>query len=352
MSFSPECLKGKVALVTGGGTGICRGITETLMSHGADTIIISRRLSILTLTANELCERTGGRCLPLSADVRDERAVSVAVKRGLEEYGRIDILVNGAAGNFLCGLDELSTNAFKSVVEIDTLGTFIVTQCVVRNAFKLQQQGGVVINISATIQLGTLFQTHAGVAKSGVDALTRHMSVEYGPSNVRVVGVAPGPIKSTQGFTRLSPTTHTSHKPQKRRDPNEKDGRRDATLDKTIVNKGDGSNKDGGGVNKDGGGVNKDGGGVNKDEGGVNKDGGSVSKDVDDALDMLSMYVPLQRVGCVSDVGSLCLFLCLPEASYITGTTIVVDGGQSLSVPNFTLLHPKIFRKWRADAKL
>jgi peroxisomal 2,4-dienoyl-CoA reductase len=114
------------------------------------------------------------------------------VQKVVAEHGNINILVNGAAGNFLCPFEQLSKNAFTTVLMIDTVGTFLLSKFVNQYCFG---SGGVIINISASLHYnGTALQSHAGAAKAGVDALTKHMAVELGPKGVRVVGISPGPI--------------------------------------------------------------------------------------------------------------------------------------------------------------
>lgn len=117
--------------------------------------------------------------------------------------GGVDVLVNGAAGNFLAPFENLSLNAFRTVMEIDTFGTFIVSKAVYMMAMK--DKGGVILNISASLHYnGTAFQLHAGTAKAGVDAMTKHLAVELGPKGIRVNGICPGPIGDTVGFSKLS----------------------------------------------------------------------------------------------------------------------------------------------------
>lgn len=119
----------------------------------------------------------------------------------MKEHGKINILVNGAAGNFLAPFETLSPNAFRTVLMIDTVGTFLLSKYVNEHCFN---QGGVIINITANLHYnGSLMQTHAGTAKAGVDALTKHMAVELGPKGVRVVGICPGFIGGTEGYDRL-----------------------------------------------------------------------------------------------------------------------------------------------------
>jgi 2,4-dienoyl-CoA reductase [(3E)-enoyl-CoA-producing], peroxisomal len=118
------------------------------------------------------------------------------------ELGRLDILVNGAAGNFICLAENLSPNGFGTVVDIDLKGTFNVSKAALPH---LQVRGGVVLNISATLPyLGTLGQSHAAAAKAGVDSLTRVLACEWGPHGIRVNGIAPGPIEGTEGVRRLT----------------------------------------------------------------------------------------------------------------------------------------------------
>lgn len=198
--FQPDLLKGKAALVTGGGTGICRGIALALASAGCNVAISSRKQEHLEPAAAEI-ERTGVRALAIAGDVRDPAAVEVVVTQTAQTFGGLDIVVNGAAGNFFCLAENLSPNGFGAVVDIDLKGTFNVS----RAAFPhLKLRNGVILNISATLQLlGTVGQSHASAAKAGVDALTRALAVEWGPAGVRVNAVAPGPVEGTEGVRRL-----------------------------------------------------------------------------------------------------------------------------------------------------
>jgi peroxisomal 2,4-dienoyl-CoA reductase len=200
--FRKDIFAGKVAFVTGGGSGICRGITEALLQHGCDAAIVSRNRERLDDAASALTASSGRHCIGVAADVRDGAAVEAAIDRTLEELGRIDIVVNGAAGNFLAPAASLSYNAFKTVIDIDTLGTFNVSKAAFTKY--LGGHGGVILNISATLHYtGVPFQTHPGAAKAAVDALTRHLAVEWGPAGVRVNAIAPGPIADTEGMKRL-----------------------------------------------------------------------------------------------------------------------------------------------------
>jgi len=199
--FAPTLLKDKVALITGGGTGICRGIALAFAEHGCHVAITSRKIEHLEPTRDELRAR-GVRAMAKAADVRDAAAVAEMVAAVAGELGRIDILINGAAGNFICLAENLSPNGFGTVVDIDLKGTFNVSRAALPH---LRAQGGSVINISATLPyLGTMGQVHASAAKAGVDSLTRTLAVEWGPYGIRVNGIAPGPIEGTEGVKRLT----------------------------------------------------------------------------------------------------------------------------------------------------
>jgi 2,4-dienoyl-CoA reductase [(3E)-enoyl-CoA-producing], peroxisomal len=199
-SFRQDLLRGRAALITGGGTGIGRGIALALADHGCDVAITSRRPAHLEPTVLEL-EARGVRAVALPADVRDPVAVAAVVDATVAALGRLDIVVNGAAGNFLCRAEDLAPQAFGAVVDIDLKGTFHVS----RAAFPhLRAAGGTIINISTTAHLGgTEAQVHASAAKAGVDAVTRTLAVEWGEHGIRVNGIAPGPVGDTEGARRL-----------------------------------------------------------------------------------------------------------------------------------------------------
>lgn len=249
MVFQPDFLNGKAALVTGGGTGICRGIALSLAAHGCHVAVASRNVEHLAPIAEQIRDQ-GAKSLAVVADVRDPAAVDAAVAQTVEAFSRLDILVNGAAGNFLCLAEDLSPNGFGAVVDIDLKGTFNVSKAALPH---LKAHGGVVLNVSATLHyLGTAAQVHVSSAKAGVDAVTRVLAVEWGQYGIRVNGIAPGPVADTEGVRRL------------------------------LV----GSSKD-------------------------------------RAVQM----TPMGRLGAIQDVSDAALFLCSDAASFITGVTLVVDGG-------------------------
>lgn len=208
--FHSYCLQGKVALVTGGGSGICYAITQQLLLHGCSAaVILGRRLSFLQSAAETLSAATNGkRVLYQVCDVRDADKCMEAVRYTMEQCGRLDILVNGAAGNFLARAKNLKPKGFKTVMDIDAIGTF--NMCYAAHG-ALRESRGCVINISATLQYGaTWYQVHASAAKSAVDSMTRTMALEWGSEGIRVNGIAPGPIADTPGMAKLAPGLEAS----------------------------------------------------------------------------------------------------------------------------------------------
>ena len=200
--FVDGLLAGRVALVTGGGTGITGGIARALAEAGAHVSLVSRRMEHLEPAA-EVIRAGGGEALAITADVRSYEQVEQAIHSTIERFGHLDIVVNGAAGNFLCAAEDLSPNGFGTVVDIDLKGTFNVCRAALA---ELKKNRGTILNISATLQLlGTPLQLHASAAKAGVDALTRNLAVEWGRYGIRVNAIAPGPIEDTEGMKRLLP---------------------------------------------------------------------------------------------------------------------------------------------------
>jgi peroxisomal 2,4-dienoyl-CoA reductase len=196
--FRDDVLAGHVALVTGGGTGICRGIAAAYARLGAKVCIVSRKADVLEATAKEIG------AIAFAADVRRPDEMANAVKHTIDRFGKLTTVVNGAAGNFLSPAAALSPNGFKTVIDIDLLGTFNTTKA----AFEALQQSkdGLVLNISATLHYhGTPLQIHASAAKAGVDSVTRTFAVEWGRFGIRACGIAPGPIDETEGMKRLAP---------------------------------------------------------------------------------------------------------------------------------------------------
>lgn len=177
-TFAPNFLEGKVALITGGHRGMLFIIAQELMRFGAKVAIMSRNEENIKKAVNELNQSFASQnSIGVKCDVRNYKEVSDAVDFVLSKFKKIDIVVNGAAGNFLAPIDKLSSNGFRTVLEIDTLGTFNVSKAVYEKTMK--NNGGNIVNISATLHYNSSsMMTHAAAAKAGVDALTRNLAVE------------------------------------------------------------------------------------------------------------------------------------------------------------------------------
>jgi 2,4-dienoyl-CoA reductase [(3E)-enoyl-CoA-producing], peroxisomal len=194
--FRPGLLAGQVVLITGGATGIGYGIAETLVDLGAHVVLASRKPERLAAAV----ERLHGAATAEQLDVRDADAVKAVVGRVASTHGRIDMLVNNAAGNFYAASETLSPNAWRSVVEIDLFGTFFCSQAVA--PLMRAAGGGRIVNISMTLHYrGWPQMAHATAAKAGIDALTRTLAVEWAPAKIRVNAIAPGPIP-TEGVKK------------------------------------------------------------------------------------------------------------------------------------------------------
>jgi NAD(P)-dependent dehydrogenase (short-subunit alcohol dehydrogenase family) len=186
--------------VAGGTSGINLGIAKAFGACGARLGVGSRRQEKVDAAVTEL----GAGALGYAFDVRDAQATADALAAFAAEAGPIDVLVSGAAGNFPAAAKDLSPNGFKSVVDIDLLGTFHVMRAAYPH---LRRPGGSIINVSApqaTIPMA--MQVHVCAAKAGVDMVTRCLAIEWGPEGLRVNGVVPGPIDGTEGMARLAPT--------------------------------------------------------------------------------------------------------------------------------------------------
>ncbi|XP_038048260.1 peroxisomal 2,4-dienoyl-CoA reductase-like isoform X2 [Patiria miniata] len=274
--FQPDVLRNKVAFITGGGSGICFTIAEVFMRHKCQTVIASRNLQRVQVAAKKLEEATGVQCLALQLDVRKPQDVMRGVDAAVDHFGQIDILVNGAAGNFLVPASGLSYNGFKTVMEIDTMGTYNTSKAVYDKY--MSKHGGVIINISATLAYrGQLFQLHAAAAKAAVDSMTKTLCNEWGPQGIRVVGIAPGPIADTEGMRRLGGVSHGKQ-----------------------------------------------------------------------ALEKRAHGIPLQRYGTKREIADCAVFVASHAASYISGHTIVVDGGSWMTGDN----NMEAMRRRVPDAKL
>jgi NAD(P)-dependent dehydrogenase (short-subunit alcohol dehydrogenase family) len=197
---------GKAVFVAGGSSGINLGIADAFAAKGAKVAVMSRSQERVAAAVVYLQRHAGTAC-GFAGDVRDPAAVAEALKAAHERLGDFDVLVSGAAGNFVSPALGMSPNGFKTVVDIDLLGTFNV----LRQAHQyLRRPGASVINISAPQSFNpTIYQAHVCAAKAGIDMLTRVLAMEWGGDGIRVNSIVPGPIGDTEGIRRLAPTEET-----------------------------------------------------------------------------------------------------------------------------------------------
>ena len=247
-----DLLGGKAVFITGGGSGVNLGIARSFAKVGANLAICGRTAEKLEKAAVEL-RALGAKVSTSVADVRDLAALEAALARSKEEIGPADVVVCGAAGNFVAPAEGISSNGFKSVMDIDLLGSFHASKA----AFpQLRETRGALLFVSAgQAYLPFAFQAHVGAAKAGVESLMKNLALEWGRFGIRSNSVVPGPVEDTEGMRRL---------------------------------------------------------------------GAAASAD-----DWMKM-VPLGRYARQEEIGNIAVVLCSPLGSYVTGATVVVDGGWGL----------------------
>ncbi len=198
-TFNPDLLAGKVAFVAGASSGINLRIAQRFAEAGAKVMIISRSDEKIAAAAKTI----NGDAIGMACDVRDYAKVAEALAHCRDKFGEIDIVLSGAAGNFLAPALGMSANAFKTVIDIDLLGTFNVLHASYQH---LRKPGASLISITAGQAVKPMmFQIHACAAKAGVNQVTKCLAMEWGPAGVRVNAVSPGPIGDTEGMARLAP---------------------------------------------------------------------------------------------------------------------------------------------------
>lgn len=199
--FSEKLFKGKTVFVTGGGSGINLGVAKNFAAVGANIAICGRTQEKLDHAAVEL-RALGARVCTAVADVREMVALESALAKIKSELGSIDVLVCGAAGNFLVPAEQLSANGFRTVIDIDLMGSFNAS----RAAFsQLRETKGSIIFISAgQAYMPYAFQVHVAAAKAGIDMMMKNLALEWGKYGIRCNSIAPGPIDGTEGMKRLS----------------------------------------------------------------------------------------------------------------------------------------------------
>jgi peroxisomal 2,4-dienoyl-CoA reductase len=252
--FADGLLRDKVVLVTGGGTGIGRGIALSMATYGAHLVLASRHLEPLTAVAAQ-AEAYGVRALPVRTDIREPDQVEALVQCARQAFGRIDVLVNNAAGSFLAAARKITPHGWQALIDTTLNGTFYCCRAV--GVQMIEQGGGKIINITATLHFkGSPGLAAPTAAKAGVEALTKTLALEWAKFNILVNAIAPGPIYS-EGANRNLWANQQFH-------------------------------------------------------------------------DMVKRGVPLGRFGTVEDIAHLAVYLASPAGDYITGATMVVDGGEWL----------------------
>jgi len=202
----PDTFKGKTALVTGGGTGLGRGMAAMLSGLGADVAIASRRLPVLQSAAAAITAGSGREVLPLQCDIRDPAAVEAALQ-GLEErFGLPDIIINNAAGNFVSPSERLSPNAWRTVVDIVLNGTANVTLAAGRRLIAAGKGAAFLSITTHYTRQGSGFVSPSASAKAGVEAMSKSLSSEWGRYGMRFNCLAPGPVETEGAFSRLDPS--------------------------------------------------------------------------------------------------------------------------------------------------
>ena len=215
--FDKQLLNEKSIIVTGGGTGLGKSMATRFAELGADLVITSRRKEVIEKTAEELRDH-GGKVLAIACDVRDPDQVNDMVSQTVNEFGKNDILLNNAAGYFISHTEDLSPNAFKTVVDIVLNGTFNCTQAAGKVMRK--KDGGVILNIVTTYAwTGSGYVVPSASAKAGVLAMTRSLAVEWAKYGIRTVAIAPGPFPTKGAWSRLAPPGLGIQKKMKNRVP-------------------------------------------------------------------------------------------------------------------------------------
>ncbi|KAF3910817.1 hypothetical protein ABW20_dc0103902 [Dactylellina cionopaga] len=272
-AWAKDIFKGKVVFCTGGAGTICSGQVRALVALGANAAILGRREANTKSVAAEIEKvRTGSKVIGLGCDVRDFNSLVTAVETTVKELGRIDYLICGAAGNFLSTVEGLSSNAFKTVMDIDLLGSFNTVKACLP---ELRKSKGRIIFVSATFHYtGAALQSHVAAAKAGIDALSHSLAIELGPAGITSNIISPGAIANTEGMERLTATTMVPE--ELRQNP--------------------------------------------------------------------AKMTPLGRWGAVSEIADATIYLFSEAGRYVTGLTLVVDGGSwrnGNGVASF--LYPMIF---------
>ncbi|MBP9548634.1 MAG: SDR family oxidoreductase [Chitinophagales bacterium] len=198
-------LKDKTIIVTGGGTGLGKSMTTYFLQLGANAIITSRKLDVLQKTADELAAKTGGKILALACDVRNYEEVENMLQQSIAHFGKVDVLVNNAAGNFISPTERLSNRAFDTVVDIVLKGSYNCTLALGKYWIAEKLKGTVMSIVTTYAFTGSGYVVPSAVAKAGVLSMTRSLAVEWAKYGIRLNAIAPGPFPTEGAWSRLIP---------------------------------------------------------------------------------------------------------------------------------------------------
>lgn len=202
----PGTYKNKVAFITGGGTGLGKGMTTTLSALGAECVIASRKLDVLQKTAEEITSQTGNKVHAVQCDVRDPKSIEAAVDRLVEVAGLPDVVINNAAGNFVSPSEKLSANAWRTITDIVLNGTAFVTLELGKRLIKAEKGAAFLAITTIYAESGSGFVVPSAAAKAGVETLCTSLAAEWGRYGMRFNVIQPGPIRTKGAFSRLDPT--------------------------------------------------------------------------------------------------------------------------------------------------
>jgi len=200
-----DALKGKTIVITGGGTGLGKAMGTYFLKLGANLVITSRKLEVLQKTAAQMMADTGGQVLAVQCDVREYAQVEKVLEEAIAKFGKVDGLVNNAAGNFISPTERLSANAFSSIIDIVLKGSVNCTLAFGKHWIAAKQQASVLNIVTTYAFTGSAYVVPSACAKGGVLALTRSLAVEWGKYGIRTNAIAPGPFPTKGAWDRLLP---------------------------------------------------------------------------------------------------------------------------------------------------